>query len=159
MSQARGEAESAWKYRTLPYGSTRITAGSKPAFLKFEVSIKSSKRISLLNSPSFLILKVYGVKSRDLPKVVELLPQKTDENLWPGSRFRLRVNNRKHLLQTSCSQILKTTSHHKPSIHRIKERKNPISNFQFPSYISLTFLGNKQRVKRFISRTSCCCRQ
>jgi hypothetical protein len=34
MSQARGEALSAWKYRTLPYGSTRITAGSNPAFLK-----------------------------------------------------------------------------------------------------------------------------
>jgi hypothetical protein len=33
MSQARGEAESACRYSTFPYASTRKSAGSNPAFL------------------------------------------------------------------------------------------------------------------------------
>lgn len=37
------------------------------------------------------ILKVSAEKLRGLPVVAELLPQKTNKNLWPGCRFLFRV--------------------------------------------------------------------
>jgi hypothetical protein len=61
ISQARGEALSAWKYRTLPYGSTRITAGSNPAFLKSNKVTNKSEIVYHKNLSSFF----YGSEQRD----------------------------------------------------------------------------------------------
>ena len=48
MSQASGDALSAWKYRTFPYGSTRITAGSNPAFLKNQIQNVNNKMYEIV---------------------------------------------------------------------------------------------------------------